>query len=161
GVPRQRPSADAEGGRDQRMAEEAAADLDERQDAGETALLVPDEQVVRLVAECCRDQAAPGGAVKKCGVGVGGDELIPLRIGGTKHERRAASLPDWSCGCRTRGRRGPTRRRATADPADRRSSTGSGSGGTSTSEARRQGAAGRGRSPTGGDRRWPAWPPPG
>src|SRR6185437_5061580 len=77
---------DAEGGRDEAVAEEAALDVDERQDTANRAPFLGIE-VVRRVAEAALDHPPPAGAVEEGGIRAALDEGVPC--GGAVVAQRA------------------------------------------------------------------------
>ena len=87
GVGRRRAAVDAERQRHQRMAEQAALHLGQRQDAGDRARTLGD-QIVRAVAKDVLDDLPPADAVKERRFGTALDECFP---GGGIGLRRTAA----------------------------------------------------------------------
>src|SRR5260221_1580883 len=76
-VERCRAAIDAEGGGDERIAEEAAGDVDERQHAADHAVLLGKE-IIGAMAEAIGDDALPAGPVKECRRAALRDESVPF-----------------------------------------------------------------------------------
>ena len=85
GIGRRGAAVDGERQRDQRMAEQPALDLGQRQHADDVAVALGDE-VVGAMAEDVFDDPAPADAVEEGRLGAAVDECIP-RGGVGRHER--------------------------------------------------------------------------
>jgi hypothetical protein len=77
-VAREWPAVDAVGSGDQRIAEQPARHMNERQHAGD-AIVAPGLKEMTRVPEAALDHLFPASAMEKSGAGRGLDEAVPSR----------------------------------------------------------------------------------